>query len=85
MQVYLQVTSSGTSSFTEPPDSVCVLDAKFVKSVHPMHPEVVSKNQAGFTRTLFPGGMCVQALTSLPDFTTVVTFARQICRVGCPS
>lgn len=38
MQAYLQVTSSGTTTYANPPDSVCVLVAQFVKSVQPDHP-----------------------------------------------
>lgn len=38
MLAYLQVTSSGTTTYTEPSDSVCVLVAQFVQSVHLDHP-----------------------------------------------
>lgn len=43
MKAYLVVTSSGVTTFSNPPDSICVLVAQFKESVHPQHP---MKNKA---------------------------------------
>lgn len=38
MKAYLLVTNTGTKTYRNPPDSICVLVAQFAESIHPDHP-----------------------------------------------